>query len=390
MNKHIVLMILLYMFSSISYADAPAEADVVNLRSNCTEGTVTVTNCFTTVTALENWINNTRTSNNPLLINIGPGTFGGISCNFSDVTYRGAGRDNTIIHGLNYGPGFLTNAGCNNINVENLKIIGAVWAVKIENTEELNSTWTNVEILGGDYAWIEIDAPCKGETRGNHRIFSSRLTAGNSQNIPSLPASVFKTANVYGASCGKTWIYNSELTAISAVSPSNAYVINAVHDSEVHVYGSNLRLIYESFSNSEINFSLIFSKDGSEVHIHGTGIDVISEMENTINVLNAESGSSIHANESAYAIKNPGQTTRISGNGIIMAPYQWHQSTQPPSIISVSGADMYIETDCPITGHCSVGGIIPHTMIYLEACSGNGTGPNNGPWFDTVTNECRQ
>jgi hypothetical protein len=107
-------------------------------------------------------------------------------------------------------------------------------------------------------------------------------------------------------------------------------------------------------------------------------------------MLDADASSQFHANQSAYHIHidGSGSVTRLAGQGMIDAPYQWGPRTAPPPVTSRSGADMYTETDCPLNGHCSAGGNFPHIMVYRAECTG--TGVNQGPWFDTSTKACRQ
>jgi len=371
MNRILCTVVSSFFIISASHADTAIDADVVNLRINCVEGAGTVNenkvgNCFQTTIDLDNWIVNTRTSTNPLLVNIGPGTFGQISCAYSDVTFRGSGRENSIIQWT--GPAFSTLTGCDNLNVEDLKIESTgLHGVLITNTQELDSTWTNVEISGVGYGWLESIRSCNGPERGTHRIFSSRITSSSS-------LTTFKTARAYGANCSKSWLYNSEVNAIANDLLEDTFILDAVNDSEIHVYGSNLRLLVSPDLTLHKRMAMIASQDNSEIHIHGTGIDLISENAHTVYVLNAQAGSSIHANGSAYALKNPGTTIRIFGEGTVKAPYLWEQGKTAPDISSVTGADIFVDTS----------GAVPEMFIYSAACNGAG-----GTWVSSKTGLCR-
>ena len=51
---------------------------------------------------------------------------------------------------------------------------------------------------------------------------------------------------------------------------------------------------------------------------------------------------------------------------------------------SITGQDLFIETDCNSAGDCSGRGTETHLMIYNDANCSQGN-----PWFDTVTGACR-
>lgn len=53
-----IISMVLSGFSLNAYAinSAPADADSVTLRTNCTQGGTEITNCFTTMDAVNNWL----------------------------------------------------------------------------------------------------------------------------------------------------------------------------------------------------------------------------------------------------------------------------------------------------------------------------------------------
>ena len=373
MNKFIWISLVSFLMVSTGHASVASDADVVNLRMQCVDGLGTVNevktnNCFTTTTDLEYWINNSRISTNPLLVNIGPGVFGKIVCSYSGVTFRGAGRDHTTITWT--GPAFSTFDGCDNLNVEDLKVESTgLHGVHIANTQELDSTWTNVEIIGVGYGWLEVIESCIGPERATHRLFSSRITVSSSPDI-------FKIARGYGANCSKTWLYSTEVNSIANDLVESTFVLEARNNSEIHVYGSNLRLLASPLLTKNSNLAMIAALENSDIHIHGTGIDFISENPHTVYVLGATVGSSIHANSSAYAIQNPGKTIRINslGGGEIKAPYLWETGSTPPSISSVTGSDVFVDTSRAI----------PEMYIYSSECNDAG-----GNWVSAKTGLCR-
>lgn len=374
--------------SSAAVNNPPVDATVVNLRTTCTEGGVEVPNCFNDLAVLENWMNNVRTAS-ALLVKIGPGTFvrargnitGALNCSRGNLTLEGSGRTQTILAASLGGypsAGIAIFAGCDNLNVQDLKITGWLQGAVVNNVSA-KTTWTNVELEGGNYGWLETGT-CPNHN-GRHTWNSSRIVglgaaSGNGISI------------TYTSTCAQSWFFGSEIVANETGSGTGSFALEAT-DAEVHLYGSNARLIVGTGANAD-QADLIRALTNSVVHIHGTGLDVVHNGSGNVAFLRADATSHFHANASGFSLHNNGTGTvaRLAGAGAIEAPYQWGQQTSPPAIISRSGADTYVETDCPNTGNCSTGGTFPHTMVYRAECTG--TGANQGPWYDTVTNACRQ
>jgi len=366
------------------------DAAVVNLRVSCIESGNEIQNCFDDIVSLNNWMNTLRTSNE-LLVNIGPGTFtrpsslpvGVIHCNSKNISLRGAGRDHTIITTNGMKPhitaGILLDNQCDNFNVQDLKATGWIQGA-IATAATATTTWENVELNGGSYGWLESDA-CTGQ-RGKHTWNSSRIVTNGTFS----PGSVNYIAN-----CAESWFFASQIIATvngQNQSGDGSFAVLA-DNAEVHFYGSNIKLETTEGADAN-NADLVKSINGGEVHIHGTGLDVIHNGSGNVSYFEADATSMIHANSNAFSLQQSGtgSVERLTGEGKISAPYHWGQSTTPPMITSRSGADTYIETDCPTNNDCGIGGSFPHTMIYRVEC--NGTGENQGPWYDTVTQNCRQ
>lgn len=373
---------------------------IVYLRKDCSNQI----DCFEVVDELENWMNNLRFIPGPplptpsLLVNIGPGTFsrgasglisGVINCFSDNITLQGSGRNQTIITTGNAGgfpsAGLLIGTGCDNFSARDLKFYGLTQGVVAFNVTA-RTTWTNVEVEGGGYGWLEAPGICPNRD-GRHTWNTSRIVA---QGL--LEGSSF----TYTAFCAQSWFFGSEIVANvngQGITGAPSFAVEA-NDAEVHLYGSNARLIIGSGADAD-NDALIRSVNNAEVHIHGTGLDIIHDGVGAVDFLEADVTSTIHASESGFSLQNNGTGTveRLSGTGNIESPYRWGQRTSPPAIFSRTGADIYVETDCPSTGHCSAGDGIPanqfpHTMIYRAECTG--TSVDEGPWYDTTTNACRQ
>lgn len=405
------ISMLLSGFTLNAYAinNAPADADSVTLRTSCTQGGTEITNCFTTMAEVNNWLLNVRqpSDTKPTIIDIGPGTFQSWECTSSNVTLRGSGRDKTIIKG----EGGVSTAidlvgGCTNLTVQDLTVNNAdgVWGVNVHDVSAKTS-WTNVEIIGGVYGWVEqipagIPSGSCANHDGKHLFFSSRIISTGLVN---------HNSRAYTASCAQSWFWGSEITSQAPKAITNMFAL-AAHGAEVHLYGSNVRLLLPNgsvavgYGASNAHY-MVAALKGSAIHIHGTGLDVVHPGTGTADMLYADSTSHFHANESGFNIhvSGAGKVRRIAGAGHIEAPYNWKQGTTPPlstkldgtatlngttTLISVSGADSYIETDCPVSGNCSLGGTFPHQMIYRAECTN--TGVNQGPWFDLTTKACRE
>jgi hypothetical protein len=406
---------LLFVAPAWAINDAPADAAVVNLRTSCTEdnGNVEIPNCFTTIAAVDNWLRNVRQAGptKPTLVDIGPGSFGSWVCQSSNVTLRGAGRDRTELVETGGNAGITVSTNCTNLNVQDLTLNGSqagiYGGVRVGKLDAVTA-WTNVDIVGSRYGWLEEGSGGCQSHAGRHSFFSSRITAVGKE--------FGSFTNAYSANCAASWFWGSEITA--NVTPGNehrAYALLAV-DAEVHLYGSNARLLLQSgvaaapFSGtSGTNFQgtfLMTALAGSSIHIHGTGLDVIHAGTGTADMLYADATSHFHANESGFNIHvtGTGKVNRVAGAGTVETPYIWGAGIAPPlsesyssvqTLVSRNGMDSYMETDCPLSANqdCSAGASLsaaqqyPRLMVYRKECTG--TGANQGPWFDTVRRACR-
>lgn len=411
----LTMSLMLSGFTLNAYAinNAPPDASTVTLRISCESGGTEIPNCFNSMAEVDNWLRTVRLTgpSKPTLVDIGPGAFVGWNCGSSDVTLRGAGRDRTV-----FVPSSTTafaalriNPGCTNLDVQDMTFDGrgsdGAYGILASNPEAV-TTWTNVEVVSNAYGWNEATTTNACTNRGKHMWFSSRIrTEGG--------ASLFQgVSRAYIATCAQSWFWGSEVTAKPDSTHFNAFAIHA-QNAEIHLYGSNARLLInqntsaQSFAGSDGSSGhyLMAALNNSAIHIHGTGLDVEHAGTGISDMLYADSTSHYHANESGFNIhvSGAGKVRRIAGAAQrIEAPYIWKQGTQPPlsmhlngtstyfgvqTLISVSGADSYIETDCPVNGNCSLGGNFPHQMIYQEECSD--TTENGGPWFDMTTKSCR-
>jgi hypothetical protein len=331
---------------------------------------------------LLDWIWETRnpTATTPLLVEIGPGRFGSMYCPFGKgfVTFSGSGRGQTIfgttINSFTFGGDFHS---CNQLVFEHMTIAGTFIGVKW--IKGGSSSWTDVEILGGYSAWYDTRDPNSGNTcpgqEGTHKFFGSTLKVTTGAEVPG--------GNVFVNSCGKNWLWGSEIVldaTTTSAGNSNGFagITSGGAGNEVHLYGSNLRLFSGNGSALQ-SITAIEAASGAQVHSHGTGIDVIATKPISVTALSAGSGGSIHASESAYVLEAAvgGIKTRISKDANpathVHAPHLWAEHDAPPSITSVTGADMAVVTSGPQ----------PQLVIYSSTCNGNG-----GPWVNVATGTC--
>lgn len=360
------------MFPLSTQAVVNPDAPEVKLRLSCGAAGQEMDDCFTSVTALSDWINQVRTPNAaaPLQVTVAPGSYSGfLTCvDASHVSIKGAGPENTIIQAIQ-------GKNCHQLNVQDLTVsnsfIGVYWM------GEGSSFWTNVHVRDGLYAWSET---CGSTTeRASHYWFGSRLHG---------------KAKTYLASCSENWIFGSEIVASGDGLGGSLKALLTLQQTttpgniipEIHVYGSVIRTIaapgktYGSPAASIEGEGLLAAHAGtnSKIHIHGTGIDVIgNDVANDLGVLAAANGGMIHANESSYSIEPGsagGAVVRITtaNGGHVHAPYAW-QHIPDFDLASVTGADTAILASGTSDGH-------PHLVIYDSNCPGQ--------WYDATDKSC--
>lgn len=151
-------------------------ATKVLLQTSCDNGAGgTLDNCFTTTADLVSWTTTVRRPNadNPLTVQIGPGTFGAllVTCNPAagfdgHITFAGSGRERTIFH-ENAGTNLAQIANCTGLAFDDL-------AMKVDIPTSYShifwsgggsSVWQNVDISGSGYGWRD---SCGSGQPGKH------------------------------------------------------------------------------------------------------------------------------------------------------------------------------------------------------------------------------
>jgi len=358
------------------------------------------TKCFESVASLTDYIWGESglwpTASTPLTVDIGPGEFPGqIYCNEGGhVTFRGAGRDRSIIKksGSYLQQAVQIEGGCDALAFQDLGIVA-------ESTDSDlgyavfwvgggSSSWTDVNLTADGAGWY--DHGCGGAGTdapdGKHYFWGSTIAGGR--------------IGYYGE-CDETWFYGGEIDAFASLKGSFTNKITGVwiaHRGEVHMQGAAVRVHTNGISSGSGTAYGVrtgpsgntFSVDDGfgEFHSHGSLITVKTANLSGVAAVGIEldddggAGTArAHAHETAYVVSGGSTSTRLSGSGDFEAPFQWEPSTSPPAAGGTKdGQDTYIETDCNSSG-CS-GASDPHLMIYKSGCS-------TSPWFDTARDACR-
>jgi len=385
-GKIIILFLIYPLAEAVGQIDDNAQT--VTLKLSCSAEN----NCFSEISSLNDWLAIIRQPNeqSPLLIEVGAGEFSGtFKCtNLSHITIRGSGRTNSTISGnknfipggLIFAPGIVLN-NCSSLNISNLKIKGEYGAVWWEGSGE--TSWTDIDLEGAGRGWYS-KAPCD-ESTTKHSWFNSRLIS-----TPYLSSNV-----TYTAACGETWLYNSELSAKSHSPDSIDWswgVMQALWaiGGKTRVLGGALRTevtIPPQASIASIGnelLEIVRVDHDAIVHISATAIEFDSTVDTPLYALVTTGNGKLHASNSSYELHHPNSIAHRldQRGGEIIAPHHWGASTVPPTIVSITGKDQFIETDCAAEG-CQNPGNETHLMIYNTSCA------TDGPWFDSTTMRCR-
>jgi len=400
----------LFIFSQHVFAALDSAAESIKLLKNCNSET----NCTTLPSEMIDWVNTARTDKNKhVLVNIGPGAFSmptsGFFCNQSNnVSYTGAGRNITVLTGG--GPSFLSGnihdtviniKDCNNLSFKDLTIeadtwsnpastgsrTGIEWAETADsngNKKNTKSHWTNIDVKAGHNGWYD--------DGGVHFFYGSSIHTQSISTVDGMAP--------YYSQGGETWFYGGELVSIHN-SPESLVVVTGVimNGGEIQIFGSSVRVIAKPGAGqvTPVGFGGFLAISNGKIHMHG-GIVAVHAKDMTVPqdvysvATNASFGAGgvVHTPGTAFAL-SPGSTGtayRIKPNGTASAqsPFLWPSGTSLPNISSVTGSDIFVETDCDDTGDCEnpTGAVHPHIMVYDVNCTAS-----SGPWFDSTRGVCR-
>jgi hypothetical protein len=414
-----IALTVVFVSSFASAQTIDAYAPVVLARSRptasapdpcTTQMMVPIPNCFTYNVAtgtwspqdlwsLTGWIWTTRnpSSSSPLLVDIGPGTFGTFHCNGTNsngtgppirgyVTLRGSGREQTILKG----PDGADITDCTTLSFIDLGVQGRR-GVYWTGAQGGYSSWSNVDLvglgtLGPPVGWG--DALCAGQTiRSVHYFHGSRIRAIVSGSVA--------YAWPFSSNCAESRIFGGEIlldvtggqvqsTFADVIFLQGGYLetVGTAIRGSISGSGSSSALIGANIGDSGGGSTLPAGFDN-----HGGSIELSTNQAIPVIAINASGNVTVNSQGTAYDL-SPGSSaaaTRlaVSSPAVVDAPYQWSAGNSPPAITSLNGQDTFVETDCSSTGSCGSGSQ-PHLMIYSSACTGA-----NGPWFDLVRQMCR-
>jgi hypothetical protein len=247
----------------------------------------------------------------------------------------------------------------------------------------LEASWTDVDIDTVGAPWYDIGcfAPYTDPPTGEHYFWGSKLVG-------------HKTLGFY-SQCHQSWFYGSEIRVQLDNPPDNpvrGVVVSGRGD--VRMFGSTVRAFIGAVGPTDVDgvgVQVGFVAPGDDhgkFHFHG-GIISVDASKGTdavgMHVDTGPSGSSAgHVVDTAWTlIGGTGEVRRLKGNNAKAAPFLWPRGTDEPiaGLLSRTGADLYVETDCgDASGGCD-GGSEPHLMVYSAQCPSR--------WFGQVLGECK-
>ena len=349
----------------------------------------------------------------PVVIDIGPGTFGQFQCPSGNghVTLRGSGRTQTILK-ADYVP--VSVVSCEPLFFEDLGVEGKV-AVLFQG--ESSGHWTNVEIVADSTASVSIGywEQCAPGVAIDQEFVDSRIRATGG---PS------GTAAGIASACGSIRFEGGEilLDLDDATNPTigSAAAIEVGPTSSVEVVQSAVRARMSAYvptpnDNSPAPNELVgvsvargctsgcsasFQMSGGIINTSVIAPLGASDAPVDAAALVLGPGSALGAPGAAYIVRAstggtaPGVPTRLrfeGGNGL--ATYLWQAGDKPPQaptetnlLRSEDWQDSYVEIDCTPCGVCDDAGTPgdqTHLMIYQETvCPAE-------KWLNAVTGDCR-
>ncbi len=340
------------------------------------------TPCFDTVAAV---VADLAATPGAAVVHIGRGSFGSLTCGYSgaysDVTFRGRGRDASSFAMLDV----LGTTSCSGLAFEDLSIQNDVRWIG-----DGDSTWRGASVFGDRYAWNQL---CFGGAGGHHDLSGVRV-------VSRVRAQSVSNAALK-ADCGTFTVAGSDLAALpdsgSPAAPGEILVILAAGDATVNVSDSTVRASAKSVPLS-----------GDVVGIRAGGASSVSVTSGIVSI--GAGGTANHSVDAialvtdtssnavitttglaAFNLRAPfGVPKRVVGSGIASL-YQWQAGKYPPlaeteTNVLVGGLDRYFEVDCSSSGNCGGGGTEPHWMEYDSNCAE----PGGGPWFDVSVGSCRK
>jgi hypothetical protein len=261
-----------------------------------------------------------------------------------------------------------------------------------------SSNWTNVSVnastVGGiAIGWWDIDS-APANPKAVHYWFGSEVEAhGGTLNV------------AFFVQSSETWFYGGEVSTDASGLPSGTSLsinapVYAISVGDFRAFGSAVEAEVGSACGTGTVHG-VRALGASLFRMHGGNIkaDALSTAAGCTTAIHA---TAVEAADTAQA-NTPGTAFQVAANGTggvasrlkrsglaqVSSPFLWPPGTQPPAIASITGADLFVETDCaeavppPTPASCNGVGTATHMMIYSQAC------PTPNPWFDATQGACR-
>lgn len=399
-----ILFVFSFFISSFSNAVIHQNSSTVHIKVDCTG----IDNCFEDMASLTEWAWGTQVGvehrvpapnqNSRLLVLIGEGEFGQIRCVNTDtnslkgfVTFSGTGKGSTVLNVVNR-PVTVKVQNCTDLNFNHMTIDHSSDKLVNKTIEWVGngkSIWDNVEVINSstglnstNYGWYDLSCDSSNENN-THFWFGSTVKAV-----------ARKLTRAYKSNCAETWFYGGliEVFFDNGSAPSAVVGVETV-GGDVRVFGSTVRVhVPSSALASDMSgittFTGVSNSSSGVFHMHGGIISLdasrVTGVFNSVGLSSSDNAAIAHTPGTAFAVLPSinGSATRVTGS-TVKSPYLWPPGVSLPVEQSVTGADIFVETDCDAMGYCEGDGSEVHMMIY------NDTECVNQKWFDTRTNQCR-
>jgi hypothetical protein len=415
--------------------------DLADPNSGCGPAGSELPNCFESMLELSafttGWIWTTRQpdASSPLVVDIGPGSFGEFQCpniqvaggdpRAGYVSVRGAGRGITVLDGqaeIPQATGGIFALNCTHLSFSHLTAVGPQYGVRWGGGGD--ATWTDVDletydppvggIAGGWFDQCDFGNAAPGVTPlpsteigelSRHFFFGSRVRTFGAVTLGGFS---------FVSQCGDSWFYGGDIELTyndpaATILGVAGGVVTLLDNGQLRAFGTSIRgtakvgLSPGSLRGVRVRSSSTFPQNHpSQFHIHGgiISLNVSTADTSVIGIEVTDDGqqpaganSFAHTLATAYVL-NPsgtGTVTRIltSGGGVAQSPLLWQAGDAPPAstnadLVSEDGEDLFVETDCYADGDCdTAGGNQSHLMVYDADCA------TAGPWRDSTTGRCR-
>lgn len=367
------------------------DASEVQLRKSCVSHGGFLDDCFETSASLTSWLwgggrTNPPSAQDPVLVRVGAGDFDPLICNGSQgeldgwVSFQGAGRENTRFVQVEEPVAAIDITNCTALEFSDLTAYGisdeVARGVYVKGYG--TATWSDVDTYaeGTDpeaaiLAWYDLSANQPDDLV--QYLFGCRVEARGRA----------KTAYAYETGGADVWFYGGEITLRPTAEPGAPLpaapswtALWAIGGGRFHLFGTAVRGVAEEapgFDGSLWGANVL----GESLHMHGGIISLDGSGSGAdVDVLGVLSnfGGLVHTPETAFALKPGGSGTamRLSGSPSgFQSPFQWPAGASPPDIVSIHGADLFVDTAAGASGQEA------HLMVYDTTCTGAG-----GPWRD--------